>query len=553
MGKTFRSFSEVWENNSGRRAILASGVCILCFLYLLYVVAETRSLVLTGVAWLTIFSFFAVFSTVLSIGISGHPSGKYSYGFVRVPVLAVFTTTVVAQLSAVIQLKEAVESLFASDHHHGPGHGVASGHTINHHFYSASLASSIALLLAAYNVSNQPFQYVLTAAKSSSLQEHAIDISNAICSIFPGMSRFLLPRINAMSLLAFVSTVCCVLTHWFMTDFEWFDSVATMVLSAATFTTMFPLTHYTGMILLQTTPSHVHSQIDRCISEAATVDGVLELKNSHFWQLDFNQIAGTVDVRIRRDADEQIVLSLVTEKLCSVIGNLSIQVVKDSGWSEQPSYVPQIPTGAYLGGLGHSSYGHEHHDHDHHHSPEEKMFRSVVRCAINHNLPRQKLIEKVVRVDHAGELGADRIYAGQMAVLQGSSVADIIKGMWDEEKEHLDTMERLCAKHEVPPTRFAPVFSVGTALLGKEGAMACTIAVEELIGRHYNDQIKELINDDPQVHKDLLKTLTRLRDEELHHHDTGIAHDGLKAPMYDLLKSVIQTGCKGAIWIAEKV
>lgn len=83
--------------------------------------------------------------------------------------------------------------------------------------------------------------------------------------------------------------------------------------------------------------------------------------------------------------------------------------------------------------------------------------------------------------------------------------------------------------------------------------MACTIAVEELIGRHYNDQIKELINDDSEVHKDLLKILTRLRDEELHHHDTGIAHDGLNAPMYDWMKSIIQTGCKSAIWIAEKV
>lgn len=95
------------------------------------------------------------------------------------------------------------------------------------------------------------------------------------------------------------------------------------------------------------------------------------------------------------------------------------------------------------------------------------MYRSVVRCAINHNLARQKLIEKVVRVDHAGELGADRIYAGQMAVLRGSSIADIIKKMWDEEKEHLDTMERLCAKHEVPPTRFAPIFTVAAYALGK--------------------------------------------------------------------------------------
>lgn len=223
-------------------------------------------------------------------------------------------------------MKEAVESLVAADHHHGPGHGIAAGHAINHYFYSASFVSSISLFLAAYSVTNQPFQYVLTASQSSSLQEHATDISYFICQVFPGISRFLLPRLNAMSLLAFISSTCCILTHWFMNDFEWIDPLFTVVQSIAIFSTMYPLTYYTGMILLQTTPTHVHSQIDRCLSEATTVDGVLELKNSHFWQLDFNTIAGTVDVRIRRDADEQMVLAMVTEKLYSVINNLSIQV-----------------------------------------------------------------------------------------------------------------------------------------------------------------------------------------------------------------------------------
>ncbi|VDO94080.1 unnamed protein product [Heligmosomoides polygyrus] len=141
-----------------------------------------------------------------------------------------------------------------------------------------------------------------------------------------------------------------------------------------------------------------------------------------------------------------------------------------------------------------------------------------------------------------------------------SSVSSVIKKMWDEEREHLDIMERLAAKHDVPHTIFSPIFSVaayalgvGTALLGKEGAMACTVAVEELIGQHYNDQLKELLADDPEVHKELLETLTKLRDDELHHHDTGIKYDGPKAPMYDTLKWVIQTGCKGAIFLAEKI
>ncbi|CAI5445035.1 unnamed protein product [Caenorhabditis angaria] len=187
------------------------------------------------------------------------------------------------------------------------------------------------------------------------------------------------------------------------------------------------------------------------------------------------------------------------------------------------------------------------------------MLKILVRNA-HTAATRKAMIEKIIRVDHAGELGADRIYAGQMAVLSGSSIGSIIKKMWDEEKEHLDTMERLAAKHDVSHTILSPVFGlaayalgVGSALLGKEGAMACTVAVEELIGQHYNDQLKELLADDPEAHKELLEILTRLRDEELHHHDTGIEHDGEKAPAYDALKWIIQTGCKGAIAIAEKI
>ncbi|KAL6728757.1 hypothetical protein Aduo_010495 [Ancylostoma duodenale] len=187
------------------------------------------------------------------------------------------------------------------------------------------------------------------------------------------------------------------------------------------------------------------------------------------------------------------------------------------------------------------------------------MKRIIYRAA-HTAAARRALLEKIIRVDHAGELGADRIYAGQLAVLGRSPVGSVIKKMWDEEREHLDTMERLSAKHNVPHTIFSPIFSaaayalgVGSALLGKEGAMACTVAVEELIGQHYNNQLKELLADDPEAHKELLETLTRLRDDELHHHETAIKYDGLKAPMFDALKFVIQAGCKASIYIAERI
>lgn len=176
------------------------------------------------------------------------------------------------------------------------------------------------------------------------MQEHAADISHALCHIIPGLSLLLLPRINALSLLSLISSFCCILTHWFMSEFWWIDSVGALILSFTVFSTMMPLSTYTGRILLQTTPPHVQNQIDKCISgfivkfrfycyfnnflEASTVEGVLEIKNTHFWQIDFSNIVGTVDVRVRRDANEQFVLKLVTEKLSSVVNRLSVQVNK---------------------------------------------------------------------------------------------------------------------------------------------------------------------------------------------------------------------------------
>uniref|UniRef100_A0AAF5RUH4 5-demethoxyubiquinone hydroxylase, mitochondrial n=1 Tax=Wuchereria bancrofti TaxID=6293 RepID=A0AAF5RUH4_WUCBA len=178
-----------------------------------------------------------------------------------------------------------------------------------------------------------------------------------------------------------------------------------------------------------------------------------------------------------------------------------------------------------------------------------------------HKLNRKELLTKILRVDHIGELAAIRIYDGQKAIISGQHPSrPIIEEMQAQEKEHLDVMERLCAKHNIQPTVLAPLLSiaayalgVGTALCGKETAMACTTAVEELIGEHYNQQLMELLDDDPVDHADLLKILTKLRDDELHHYDVAVENDGLKAPQYEALKWIIQTGCKGAIWLAERM
>ncbi|XP_068761797.1 5-demethoxyubiquinone hydroxylase, mitochondrial-like isoform X2 [Montipora capricornis] len=170
-------------------------------------------------------------------------------------------------------------------------------------------------------------------------------------------------------------------------------------------------------------------------------------------------------------------------------------------------------------------------------------------------------IDRIIRVDHAGELGANRIYAGQMAVLGRTSVGPTIQHMWDQEKEHLQTFEQIVANNRVRPTVLIPLWNIagyllgaGTALLGKEAAMACTVAVEETISEHYDNQLRELLTEGvTDENKQLLDTIQKFRDEELEHLHIGEEHDADKAPMYETLSTVIQTGCKAAIWLSERI
>lgn len=168
-------------------------------------------------------------------------------------------------------------------------------------------------------------------------------------------------------------------------------------------------------------------------------------------------------------------------------------------------------------------------------------------------------VDSIIRVDHAGELGADRIYAGQMAVLGNTKLGPLIQHMWDQEKVHKATFERLITKHRVRPTAFVPIWNVagfmlgaGTALMGEKAAMACTVAVESVIVEHYNDQLRTLMAD-PEKNKELLQVIQKFRDEEQEHHDCGLDHGAEQAPFYKTLSEAIKIGCKTAIAISKVV
>lgn len=165
-------------------------------------------------------------------------------------------------------------------------------------------------------------------------------------------------------------------------------------------------------------------------------------------------------------------------------------------------------------------------------------------------------IERFLRVDHAGERAAQQIYKGQLAVLANHEMADEIRHMMDQEVEHLETFDSLLNERQVRPSLLDPLwgaagFTLGvvTAAMGPKAAMACTIAVEEVIGEHYQKQADILGEDE----RELRAFVERFRDEELEHRDIAVEHDGREAKHYSLLRKVIQRGCRTAIKIAEKV
>lgn len=168
-------------------------------------------------------------------------------------------------------------------------------------------------------------------------------------------------------------------------------------------------------------------------------------------------------------------------------------------------------------------------------------------------------VERIIRVSHAGEFGADRIYAGQAAVLRNSSVGPVIQHMQEQEKAHLEMFSGLVERRRVRPSALMPVWDIagyvlgaGSALLGKEAAMACTVAVEEAVAEHYNSQLRELLAEDVGD-EELLQGISECRDEELEHKHIGLDHSAQLAAGYEAMSEVIKAGCRAAIWMSERV
>ena len=169
-------------------------------------------------------------------------------------------------------------------------------------------------------------------------------------------------------------------------------------------------------------------------------------------------------------------------------------------------------------------------------------------------------VEEFIRVDHAGERGAIKIYEGQLLALntfvKNENLKKTIEKMKNDEKEHLDFFNEEIKKRNIKPTKLLPLWDLlgvglgfGSAIIGKKATMLCTASVEEVIDKHYQNQINELDSEE----KVLKEKIKKFRDDELHHRDIAYEQGAVKKGLYSILDKIIKTGSKVAISISEKI
>ena len=169
-------------------------------------------------------------------------------------------------------------------------------------------------------------------------------------------------------------------------------------------------------------------------------------------------------------------------------------------------------------------------------------------------------IEEFIRVDHAGERGAIKIYEGQLLALNTVVKNEELKKKIEEkqihEREHCDYFEKEIKRRNIKPTKFLPLWDLlgvglgfGSTLIGKKAAMLCTASVEEVIDKHYQNQINQLKNDEKKLKNKIIK----FRDDELHHKNIAYKEGATKEGFYSIMDKIIKTGSKIAIGISEKI
>uniref|UniRef100_A0A8C7VAN6 Cation efflux protein transmembrane domain-containing protein n=1 Tax=Oncorhynchus mykiss TaxID=8022 RepID=A0A8C7VAN6_ONCMY len=311
-GKLSQEFRLVTSDRRSWRILVFGMLNVLCTGCLLMWCSSTNSMALTAFTYLTIFDLFSLITCLLSSWVAmKKPSQLFSFGFERLEVLAVFSSTVLVQLGALFILKESLERFVEQPEVH-------TGRLL--------VGTFVALffnLLTLLSVKNKPFVYVSEAASTSWLQEHVADLSRSLCGIIPGLSSVLLPRMNPFVLINVAGALSLCITYMLIeiNNYNAVDTVSAVAIGLMIFGTMYPMSVYSGKVLLQTTPSHVIGQLDKLLREA-----------------------GSVHVRIRRDANEQMVLAHVTNRLFPLVSTLTVQIFKDD-WIRPSLMAGVLPAG----------------------------------------------------------------------------------------------------------------------------------------------------------------------------------------------------------------
>ncbi|XP_036190825.1 zinc transporter 6 isoform X2 [Myotis myotis] len=306
-GKLLQEFGLVAADRRSWKILLFGAINLTCTGFLLMWCSSTNSIALTAYTYLTIFDLFSLMTCLISYWVMMRkPSPVYSFGFERLEVLAVFASTVLAQLGALFILKESVERFLEQPEIH-------TGRLLVGTFVALSFN-----LFTMLSIRNKPFAYVSEAASTSWLQEHVADLSRSVCGIIPGLSSVFLPRMNPFVLIDLAGAFALCITYMLIEINNYFavDTASAIAIALMTFGTMYPMSVYSGKVLLQTTPPHVIGQLDKLLREA-----------------------GSVHVRIRRDANEQMVLAHVTNRLYTLVSTLTVQIFKDD-WIR-----PSLPSG----------------------------------------------------------------------------------------------------------------------------------------------------------------------------------------------------------------
>ena len=358
-------------DNRCRTPVICAMFNSFLILFLQYLCDSTHSLAFRSLVFLAIFDLSSLMTCLVSIWVSRQPLDPvFSFGFSRCEVLSVFASTMLAMLGCFIVFKESVEHFIVPHSEELDPNLIMLG----------TSAAMVFHMFVTYGVKNPAMRHAIDTAPSSWLQEHVADVSRAVCAIVPGLDKILLPRINSVALFG-ISCAAMLAASTFLvtvTSYLILDNIAASLISFFMFVTMLPLGVYSAKILVQTTPSHVVGQLRKTLSEVSTLDGVLEFRNEHFWTIGFNNLCGSVQVRVRRDANEQMVLAHVLSRLSSTAANVTVQIFKDD-WTQISAatkfYYNKSCTVDKIGENG--EHGHSHsHGHGHSHSHDKASSHS---------------------------------------------------------------------------------------------------------------------------------------------------------------------------------